>query len=351
MFLIVGCMVKKESPKVHFQILKHLVGHCELLKLDRKEILNMAGVDEKFLNSNISYISLEMAEKIVRNLYQKLDYETTLLDLFTQNDALVLGALELLMTLSSDLNEAIIVFLKYREINGDLEKLVEIRVCENDLILRWETSSKDSYIMRAVVECQTAWWGAFIRLIGRNKTQFIQNVCYTHDIKSLEVKRRYNSFFGCPVVFNQEETRLVFSKNALKVPLQTANRDLFLVIENYIKGSLLTIKSDEKAVDKVRALIYLKLQKGTISRELIAETMGITVRTMTRRLSAEGSSYSEILEEVRFDVAKNYLERTDHSVIYIAQAIGFFKSSTFITWFKSLAGITPKKYRDNSKLI
>ncbi|WP_162617307.1 AraC family transcriptional regulator [Acinetobacter colistiniresistens] len=341
--------MKKKHPKIHFQIFKYVISHCELLDIDRHDLLNVAGVDESFLKKKVSYVSLEIFEKIFVYIYENLDSKKTLLDLFKQSDTVSIGPLELLMSLSENLDEAIMSYYKYREINGDLEKFIEFDVVESDIVLRWRCSPQDSYLMRSVAECQTAWWGNFIKLLSYGENKYIKYLSYEHEYSNFEVQEHYGNFFECPVFFNQEETVLVFSKSALKKPLKTANKELYLLIENYIKSVLITQKDEEKIKDNVKALISIQLEKGRVSREIIAKEMGITVRTLTRKLGAEGSSYSSILEEVRVGIAKKYLEHSSHRVTYISKALGFFRSSAFITWFKSIVGMTPKKYREYHK--
>jgi AraC-like DNA-binding protein len=77
----------------------------------------------------------------------------------------------------------------------------------------------------------------------------------------------------------------------------------------------------------------------------VAEEMGITRRTLTRRLAQHGTSFTALLEEVRKHSASHYLKTSDHSIEDIAFLLGFSESSPFVRAFKRWTGMAPTQFR------
>jgi AraC-like DNA-binding protein len=106
------------------------------------------------------------------------------------------------------------------------------------------------------------------------------------------------------------------------------------------------IKTDTLGyVDTVRAVLRSYLSEGYPSEQFAAELMGTSVRTLTRRLSAEGLTYGKLIDDLRFQVAKQYLENPDMRVMDVAQAIGFSDQGDFTRMFRRVGGFTPKVFR------
>lgn len=82
---------------------------------------------------------------------------------------------------------------------------------------------------------------------------------------------------------------------------------------------------------------------------LAAEIAGTSVRTLQRRLGARGSSYSELVDRARFDVASRMLTETDAPSIQIAQATAYTDPSHFARAFRRIAGVSPSEYRNQTR--
>ena len=341
--------MENRQPRIRFQIFKHLVDYCSLLDIERNDLLKIAGVDESFLLQDLQYVPLEPFERMVTYLNENSKDPLWLVKFFLQNDAPTVGVLGLLMTVSSNLEEAINTGYKYRAINGYLGNIMRVEENEKYIFFKWKNTSNRLNYIKFSIEYKCSWLANFIKSIGNGREKYLRYVYFEHGMSKAGTQKYYEDFFECKVLFDQPETSLVISKEALKIPLKSANKELYLNIQNYIVEFLERYKSEERISDKVRLLIHSQLQEGMVSREMIAEKLGINVRTLTRKLNSEGSKYSVILEEIRLYSAKNYLKNSSQPILDIAKNLGFFTSNSFITWFKSLTGETPKKYRDIHK--
>ncbi len=81
------------------------------------------------------------------------------------------------------------------------------------------------------------------------------------------------------------------------------------------------------------------------SMEGVAKQLATTERTLNRKLRAEGTSFTEILDDVRCNLAKEYLRSTKLSTEDISELVGFSEAANFRHAFRRWTGSTPTRYR------
>ncbi len=99
-------------------------------------------------------------------------------------------------------------------------------------------------------------------------------------------------------------------------------------------------------VDTLRQLIKTLLkEEGTPRIETVARMAGVSVRSLQRRLSENGASYSQVVDQARYQAAVRLLQDPDIRVTDIAIDLGYTDSAHFTRAFKRWAGVTPSEYR------
>lgn len=98
-------------------------------------------------------------------------------------------------------------------------------------------------------------------------------------------------------------------------------------------------------VTALRAIIRPYLAQGHPPLSLAAEIVGVSERTLQRRLAQSGSTYSKIVQDARFSIASDLLADSDLNIADIAFAAGYDNAPHFSRAFKRLAGMTPRDYR------
>ncbi|WP_332604310.1 AraC family transcriptional regulator [Acinetobacter sp. ESBL14] len=336
----------KRSLRVRFSAFKYFVEHYDFKDLDRVEILKVVGVDEEFYKKEKQYVSLEIFERLIIYLDNNSDDPLWFVHFLLKDGAPLIGVLGMLLSVCSNLGEALNVACKYREINGDVgEKMV---VSEDDyyIFLEFINVSNSSFLIQKSIEFRYALWIDFIKSKLGGNSQYVKYIHFKHNVKNSEVKKVFDSYFNIPVSFGMNRNLLAISKDALKKTFKSADQELYFNLEKYVVNVIGQNKPEDEISNRVKFIISFQLQKGVISREIAAEKLGLNIRTLTRRLNDEGTTYTKLLEEVRLETAKEYLSNSNASVIIISKNLGFFTSNAFITWFKSLTGVTPKNYRE-----
>jgi AraC-like DNA-binding protein len=97
--------------------------------------------------------------------------------------------------------------------------------------------------------------------------------------------------------------------------------------------------------DQVGQLVETLLPVGRSSMRQVANGLGLTTRTLRRRLEAEGASYSSIVDDARTSLAERYLANERLSVTDISYQLGFAAPSAFSRWFRDRFGVSPTEWR------
>ena len=176
-----------------------------------------------------------------------------------------------------------------------------------------------------------------------------------HDITPLEVVfvhhrrerlREVSRFFGCRVSYGERRARIVLKAKDLAIPIPTADYRLLKILRRHAETMLR--ESGQKGtglVPKVERLVVDLLPKGTARAKVIATELGMSDRTFSRRLADEGTSFDEILDRLRHDLAQRYITASDLSLSEIAFNLGYANQPAFTTAFKRWSGKSPSELR------
>jgi len=98
-------------------------------------------------------------------------------------------------------------------------------------------------------------------------------------------------------------------------------------------------------LELVRGVLRSYLAEGYLSQAFAAELLDTPVRSLTRRLAEHGTTYQELIDGLRFRVAKEHLDNPDTLVLDVANAVGFKDKADFTRMFRRVSGLTPTGYR------
>lgn len=156
----------------------------------------------------------------------------------------------------------------------------------------------------------------------------------------------FHRFFGRRVQFAQDFSGIVFDPADLARPNLLADASL----RPYTAGlrQSLQVQQGEPLAARVRSLLRTMLSNRRCTAPLVARQLGLSRRTLDRRLAAEGTSYHALLEAVRRDVACGQVEGSKRSMIEIANLLGFGSAASFSVWFSAAFGMPPAQWRRHS---
>lgn len=150
----------------------------------------------------------------------------------------------------------------------------------------------------------------------------------------------YGAFFQAPVRYDAARTCIVFGKADLERPILAADEELASMLDRLAHEYLERRMSGRMAV-RVRDLMIANFAQGSVSKAEIAHTLNLTERTLLRRLKAEGTTFADVLNDVRQELAFQYLRRPGMTVSEVAYLLGFSDENTFSRAFKRMTGRRP----------
>lgn len=158
----------------------------------------------------------------------------------------------------------------------------------------------------------------------------------------------YRNYFGIEPEFDADRNAVVISRKDLGVPLPAAHRELARHNDQVVVDFLARMNKIDLPAQVNRKLIDL-LPSGECSNEKVARALNMSVRALYNKLNKAGTSYQELLDDTRRQLAQQYIDKQDLSVSEIAYLLGFNDCSNFSRAFKRWSGQSPTEYRERSK--
>jgi AraC-like DNA-binding protein len=159
----------------------------------------------------------------------------------------------------------------------------------------------------------------------------------------------YRHIFHCPLAFNRNQTALTFNKRFLKAPVIRDKPEMRQFLKTSPADLLSRPDESNTFTGKIRALIGRDFSQSLPDFEWIAAELNTSPQTLRRRLKQENTSFQEIKDLLRRDMAIYYLSRPDLAINDIAFKVGFTEPSTFHRAFKKWTGVTPGAYREGER--
>jgi AraC-like DNA-binding protein len=156
------------------------------------------------------------------------------------------------------------------------------------------------------------------------------------------------AFPNTRILMGQPLTSVIVSREDLSQP----TCDLIEATDNTVASlSSRDVKDGQSAwefVSLLRMMVQPYMNDGRIDVAFAADIAGISTRTLQRRLKLSGSSYSQIVQEARFDLARSHLNEPGMKVIDVAMIAGYDSPQHFTRAFRRFTGVTPTQYRNES---
>jgi AraC-like DNA-binding protein len=154
----------------------------------------------------------------------------------------------------------------------------------------------------------------------------------------------YERILKLPVRFDAEEDGVLFPISMMDGVNPSADAALRHVLEEYAADQLARIPTTAPFSQRVRACILSIQPMGGLTSEAVAAHFSMSERTLRRRLKDEETSYQEILDDVRAELASHYLTKEKRAIEEVAFLLGFSDPSAFTKAFRRWTGQTPADF-------
>lgn len=159
---------------------------------------------------------------------------------------------------------------------------------------------------------------------------------------------KYRSELRCAVKFDSPVNSITFSKQQMSLPARSQDETLVGYLDDLAVLTLDPIESrDQNMTESVRRTLWSMMPGGRPDLWRTAAEIGVSARTLQRRLGEEGSSFSKVLDELRRDLSEELLSDRRLSVAEVAFLLGYSEPSAFQRAFRRWRGISPRRYRSS----
>jgi AraC-like DNA-binding protein len=168
-----------------------------------------------------------------------------------------------------------------------------------------------------------------------------RRVCFAHDAPA--DRSVHYRIFGRAVEFDHDFNGIVCARSDLELPNPNADPKLAQLARRMLDADPTAREQD--MTTQVRELVIALLSTGSCSIERVAQHLGVDRRTVHRRLSSEGQTFSDIVDAVRRELGSRYLKSKRRSLADVAALLGFSGPSSFSQWYRRQFGDTPSSQR------
>jgi AraC-like DNA-binding protein len=251
------------------------------------------------------------------------------------------GIIYYLMAASRDRREALSHLARYLAVSNESLQLHVTPSGDHTLI-------RVTYRLSRHTDRQFAEWGSVVLVRALRELAdlklSLQRVTYAHERAG--DTSEYDRFFQCPVRFGDSDDCIALANATLECPLHSSDQFLLRVLVSYCEEALAKRAAGSAGLKAmIENAIARRLPNGHAHADPIAEELGLSTRTMARRLAEEGTSFAAVLDRLRHDLALRYLEDRDLTLNQIAWLLGYAEVTSFNHAFRRWTGQSPSGAR------
>ena len=319
-----------------------LSGYEELagiLQLNPYPLLQAVGLPRACLHDPEMKISADAACRLLEDSAERAQIENFGLRLAENRLLSNLGPLALIVREGPTARKALEALVKYIRLHNEA---LNPRIDEEDgnVTVRPGLRFERPVPARQAVELS-------VGVLSRTLRTFLGDswrpraVCFAHGApRDFSVHKR---IFGSRVDFGCDFNGIVCKAEDLEQRVSHSDQLMARYVRQYLDALL--INRELSMSDRVRELLWIRVPSGTYSLEAMAKQLGVNRRTIERQLKQDGTSFSALLNQVRAEMVRQYVESAGRPLYVIAELMGFSALSAFSRWFRDEFGCSPSEWR------
>lgn len=315
--------------------------------LEIDPLMEAAGLSHELLADPNSRLPVASLERLVCAAAAISDDPLLGLHMSEQADPAGFGVAGHLRMACGTLHEVIDMTMRYERLVSDFG-LTSLSYQPGTVLWCWNCKTESPLFKRHATEYLLGCWLSIHLTMLPQRPLPTLSVHFQHappDNPALLAE--YQRIFSCPVYFQQKESALVLPAEIVKQPLSHPDAALQEVLEQHARQLIEKHGRADSFLQRARSQLRSLLHQGDASRESLAAALGISSRHLHRQLLRDGHKYQTMVNEIRLELACQYLSGLDESIESVAIRIHFTESQSFIRWFKKMTGKTPGQYRES----
>jgi AraC-like DNA-binding protein len=303
-------------------------------------LLRKAGLSPRQIDDSDARLEVQRQIRFLNLVAEALGDDLLGFHLSQDFDPRTVGLLHYVLASSDTLNEALQRAARYSSLVNEGIRLIHREGKEIGLVFEYVG------VARHLDRHQMDFWMAALmrgcrQLTNRNLTA--DRVSFVHRGR---VAPELRSFYACELSFGAETDETIFPLSRRNTPIVSADSFLNKLLVKYCEEALAHRQTNRSSLGtSVENAIAVLLPHGKAQMREVARKLGMSSRTLARRLASEGLTFTGVLHALRSDLAKRHLADHDLSISKIAWLLGYSDVSAFSSACKRQTGKTPRAIR------
>lgn len=310
------------------------------LEIDAERVLNRAGLSAEALQRESGRISVSEYFRLITAIGAESDEPDFPIRLATAYRAEGFHPLFFAALCADDLAEAMRRIARYKRSVLPMRFFVD--ESEDALEISWEWADSGIELDPFMVGMELVFKVHVARLGTRHRVEPLR-VCSP---VALDPRTPFEDYFGVAPT-SGVRAAITFRRDDAERVFLSRSEPMWQALEPVLSRSLGPSSSPTVSL-QVREVLMRCLPSGEPTLEVVARRLGMSGRTLQRRLREDGSRYREVLRRVRHELADHYLKNTDVAYEEIAFLLGFFEPTSFFRAYRRWADATPQAVRRRS---
>jgi AraC-like DNA-binding protein len=307
---------------------------------DPWKLLERHGIDPRTIRDPDYFIDCQSLVDLLEDCGSSFNDPLFGLQLAQLQDPDVFGAVTALCRAAPSLRKAVECLSDYMPVVHSPESLVELVETGDLAELRWGVRSDLGANDQAHFQTLLL-FVKLLRMVGGPRLS-PNYVTLALDVRTKDLAEA-ESRVGCQVRGRARGHAIAFPAHILDQPNPNGNRMVFQLLGGYL--ARVKAAARKSLVERVEDYVRGALPSGNCSIEHCAEKLGVSVRTLQARLTRGGVRFSDILEQQRIELAKDYLRQEHMTLDEVALLLGYSEQTSFGRAFKRWTGSTPQRFR------
>lgn len=331
-------MASISHPQVRAAVLKDYVAVAHSIGVDPQFLLRRAGIDESLLHDGERKVSAAAVARLYDGTAAAAGRADFGLLMAERRDLASLGPLGLLLRYQPTVRAAAERAFANMRLHNEL---VNAHIEDDGQVALIRFEFLPGLASRQIVEAGVAIGCLLLREVTGG-AWLPERVHFRH--AAPESQATHTRVLGCPIAFDSEFDGIVCSTSALEIANPRGDVEMAAHAQRFI-DMLSRQQPAETATGLSRMAICRLIGEGEATIERVAEHLGMHPRSLQRLLNQEGTSFGELLVEIRRELALRYLGESKRPVTEIAMLLGYATISSFTRWFSDFFGKSPVAWR------
>lgn len=267
----------------------------------------------------------------------ELDFPEVAMELARQQDMMILAPVGPMLKRCSNVLEALEIIIKYLKILVSGYQ-VDFKVQKDFVTITFNLELPQ---IQALAQYQDYAMASAVNILYGllGKSHPIRACSFLRSEHNQNRIAEYSRYYGCPISFNSSTLSATAESSVLYQDIEPLLKQFNDRVNNALSSH------NEGIVDQVSKVISFSLANGSSSIEDIASSMNLSQRTLQRKLSEQNTSYSAMLDSVRFNMANQYIKNTYYRLTDIAVLLAYSNLSSFSRSYHRWCGVYPTEVR------